>query len=80
MSYTAQEIMRFIIRYKRQHDGNSPTVREIQDACGVSSTSMVAYYLGKLEDVGLIRRGHGFESRAIEVVGGRWMPPGEVGA
>jgi SOS-response transcriptional repressor LexA len=46
-----------------------PTHREIQQACGISSTSVVAYYLEQLEEAGLIRRPAGKgSSRNIVVV------------
>ena len=66
----------FIAAYKGGHDGNSPTLREIMDGCRISSTSVVFYYLKKLEERGLIRRpepefGNRYASK-IEVVGGKW--------
>lgn len=48
-----------IIQYlrKRQQEGlSAPTIREIQEACDISSTSLVVYYLKKLESLGLIER------------------------
>lgn len=80
MSYTAQVILAYITRYKQAHDGIAPTIREIGDACGVCSTSNVAYYLDKLEAEGSIRRGDSGSSRFIEVVGGAWIAPKEAGA
>lgn len=65
-------VFSFIVKYKKSHDGNSPTIREIGSACGVSSTSVVNYYLNKLEEDGLIRRDN-FQSRNIDVVGGSWV-------
>ena len=68
------EIYRFIVDYKAQHDGNSPTLRQIQRACGVNSTSVVVSLLNNLELQGLIRRPRNGtdKSRNIEVVGGAW--------
>lgn len=34
----------------------SPTIREIQEACNISSTSLVNYYLGQMEEAGWIAR------------------------
>jgi SOS-response transcriptional repressor LexA len=46
-----------------------PTHREIMDACKISSTSVVAYYLDELEEAGLIERpGEPGSSRNIVVV------------
>jgi SOS-response transcriptional repressor LexA len=78
MNDTAQGVYEFILRYKQAHDGIAPTLREIGVACGISSTSVVVYNLDKLEAVGKIRLSG--RNRAIEVVGGRWIAPKEVGA
>lgn len=71
-----ERVYKFIVSYKKIHDGNSPTIREIGDACGISSTSVVVYWLIRLEDQGLIRRpeppvGNRYATK-IEVVGGEW--------
>lgn len=66
----------YIVSHKIDHDGNSPTIREICAACGISSTSAVDYNLQKLERAKLIRLtiiAH--RARGIEVVGGKWLPP-----
>lgn len=69
-------MLAFIIRYKRAHDGNSPTYREIMRAVGINSTSVVAYHLDHLEAAGLIERPQEVgNSRVIEVVGGQWIHP-----
>lgn len=65
----------FIVGFKREHDGNSPTIREIGDALGMHSTSHIRWYLEKLEKRGLIRI-EGYASRCIEVMGGRWVLAG----
>jgi hypothetical protein len=31
--YDRQTVLAFIISFKRAHDGNSPTIREIMTAC-----------------------------------------------
>lgn len=64
----AGRIYAFIIRHKRAHDGNSPTMQQIGDACGISSVSMVTVYLDRLEADGKIARVH----RRIHVEGGMW--------
>lgn len=63
-------IYQFILEYKREHDGNSPTFREIRQACQISSTSMVSYYLRQLEAETKISLQPG--TRSIAVVGGEW--------
>lgn len=69
-----QAVLDYIIRYKTEHDGVSPTMHEISLRCDISSTSMVARDLDALEEEGRIRRPD-ISSRHIEVVGGRWVAP-----
>jgi SOS-response transcriptional repressor LexA len=64
-------IFDFIVAYKKEHDGNSPTSREIMDATYVSSTSVVHYHLYVLERDGKIIQNRR-TSRSIEIVGGTW--------
>jgi predicted MarR family transcription regulator len=74
-----QNVYRFICAFKRDHDGNSPSVSEIGQACSISSTSVVRYSLDSLERLGLIECGYGgnrgSRSRMISVVGGQWTAP-----
>jgi SOS-response transcriptional repressor LexA len=72
-----QTVLDFIVKYKIDHDGVSPSVLEIGAGCDISSTSMVRYSLDCLERLGLIRCGYGEKSRSrmISVTGGRWVPP-----
>lgn len=71
--HNAQDILRYIVRYKTGHDGNSPTLRQIMVGCGVSSTSSVVGILRRLRRDGYIRMPDTGDARAIEVVGGRWL-------
>jgi hypothetical protein len=68
----AERVFDFIVWYKREHDGNSPVMREIGGGTGVTSTSMVSFYLDQLVAMGLIRRPERFSSGNIEIVGGKW--------
>lgn len=43
-----------------------PTIREIADGCDMSSTSVVTYYLNKLEDSNRITR-YRYTSRGIVI-------------
>lgn len=61
-------ILRFIDGYKKAHDGNSPSVREIIDGCERSSTSVAHYHLRRLEKLGAIKRSPN-AARSIELVG-----------
>jgi hypothetical protein len=68
-----QVVFQFICEYKRANDGNSPSLREIMAACGVSSSSLAANILNRLERQGLIVQSKIFKgSRSLCVVGGRW--------
>ena len=67
----------FILQYKREHDGNSPSIREIIDATGAGSTSVVSTRLRRLEREGLIRMPKDKGSRQIEVIGGEWRYAGQ---
>lgn len=71
----ADRVYHFIIAYKGEHDGNSPTVREIGNAVDGISTSRTDYLLGVLVGDGLIELGNKRRTRSIRVVGGHWTPP-----
>jgi DNA-binding MarR family transcriptional regulator len=74
-------ILEFIVAFKREHDGLSPTFREIAKGMNYGTTT-INYHLGELESRGLIaflgsseyRRDS--RSRAIMVKGGRWEMQG----
>lgn len=78
-----QEVFDFIVQFKTANDGNSPSVEQIKNACDITSTSVVMYYLGKLENAGKITRellvggeiGKARRIRNIRVVGAKWSPP-----
>jgi repressor LexA len=71
LSLKQQSILRFIRQFIDEHD-YPPSIRQIQDGCSISSTSVVDYNLKKLEGDGYIRRDREV-SRAIELLerGGR---------
>lgn len=71
------EVFQFIVTYKRSHDGNSPTLREIGDTFGLHSTSYIDYILKKLERNGLIELSR-VRARQIVVVGGVWNYIGKL--
>ena len=71
-----KNIFDFIVGYKSRNDGNSPTIREIADGCGISSTSVVSYNLLKLAGEGVIALSGGGVARRIEVIGGSWTIAG----
>ncbi len=66
-----EQVFAFIVQYKREHDGLSPTAREIAEACFMHE-STARYHVTQLALHGRIRL---IERRGIEVVGGAWEPP-----
>jgi len=48
-------VLAFVQRFWQER-GYSPTMREIADACGINSTSVIAYTLDTLEARGLLKR------------------------
>jgi hypothetical protein len=77
LSARQRAIFDFIIRFKRENGGDSPTIREIMCEVGIPSTSVVGYNLNVLEARGLISRQSYGSSRRIAVVGGRWEYDGD---
>jgi repressor LexA len=55
LSVKQQTILNFIREFIGEHD-YPPSIRDIQDGCGISSTSVVDYNLKALERLGHIRR------------------------
>lgn len=68
LSTKQQKIVDFIRRFRRDHH-YPPTVRDIVNGCGISSTSVVDYNLDILERSGMVRRHSGI-SRGIELLDG----------
>jgi len=68
LSGKQQRILEFIRTFIDQHD-YPPSIRQIQEACDISSTSVVDYNLRALEKTGHIRRDREV-SRAIELLHG----------
>lgn len=61
-----QKILDFIQEYQRQYR-HPPSIREIGENCGISSTSVVNYYLDQLEKTGHIERDRKI-SRGLRVI------------
>ena len=75
LSDKQQKIINFIRRFLKDNS-YPPTVRDIQNGCKISSTSVVDYNLNILERKGYIRR-HSEVSRGIELLK-RGSPPDTV--
>lgn len=69
LSPKQDQILEFLRSFIEEKD-YPPSIRDIQEGCGISSTSVVDYNLRKLEDKGYIRRDREI-SRGIEVLGAR---------
>lgn len=69
--YDFDAILAFLIKYKQEHDGNSPTFRQIMAEFDIPSTSIISYVLDQMEAEGMIKL-LGKRHRGIEVVGGSW--------
>jgi len=69
LSEKQRDIIRFLEQFIAEHD-YPPSIRDIQQGCGISSTSVVDYNLKRLEEKGLIRRDREV-SRAIELLNGQ---------
>ena len=65
----SQKILEYVIAYKRAHDGNAPTVRDIGAACGISSTGVVNHHLKQLVRAGEMYRD---EDGGLCVTNGHW--------
>jgi len=76
LSSKQRDIAYFIRRFLMD-SGYPPTIRDIQAGCGISSTSVVDYYLKKLEKEGYIRR-HREVSRGIELLTGPFASKSRV--
>jgi hypothetical protein len=72
VAHDIREIFRWIIEYKSQHDGNSPSLTEMMSACCISSRSVARYQLRRMQSAGLIRLAGSKQARSICVVGGEW--------
>ncbi|MBZ0276524.1 MAG: hypothetical protein K8I60_10285 [Anaerolineae bacterium] len=55
LSERQRNILRYMDKYVEEH-GFPPTIREIGEATGINSTSVVNYNLNKLVDVGYLDR------------------------
>lgn len=66
LSMKQRRILEYIRNFIEEHD-YPPSIRQIQEACDISSTSVVDYNLRILERIGYIRRDREV-SRAIELL------------
>lgn len=72
------DIITFIVEYKIQSGGESPTYRQIADATGHGTTA-ISWNLKRMDSLGLIRmpeKAH----HGIGIPGERYLPPPELDA
>lgn len=62
---TEQIILEYLKEHIKEH-GYAPSIREIRDGCGLSSTSVAVYHLDKMEDDGILTRERS-KARAIVI-------------
>lgn len=65
----------FIVQYKLENDGNTPSLRDIADAIGVASSSTAWRIVQDLEKAGLVERVGKGNGQFVKIVGARWLPP-----
>jgi repressor LexA len=73
LSEKQTQILEFLREFLDEKD-YPPSIRDIQEGCSISSTSVVDYNLRKLEEKGHIRRDREV-SRGIEILGARGRRP-----
>lgn len=76
MKEKRHKLLAYIIHYKRLHNGNSPSVREIQHDCGYASIATIVYALRELSEGGLIMRPTNdgkWPARSIEIDYSEWI-------
>jgi len=65
LSPKRQQILGFIVAFINRR-GYAPSVRDIAEGCGISSSSVVQHHLNALEREGYIHRDRGI-SRSIRI-------------
>lgn len=67
LSYRERSVFAYIQKFHAER-GYAPTIREIAESTGYKSTSLVVFYLSKLESAGLIERDPEI-ARGMRIVG-----------
>ena len=75
-----EDVYQYIVNYKIQCDGVSPTIRQICKGTNVSSTYVVYTHIEKLKDDGRINYILGDKGKVsgYAVTGGQWKSPNGV--
>jgi len=73
MNPSAARVLDYIVNYKAEHDGLSPTYENIAEHLGIVSKAYVSYLVAKLVKVDAVRLlRNGNRVNGIMVVGGQW--------
>lgn len=62
----------YLIKFKQEHDGNSPTIREIMEGTGIPSTSSTSRHLRRLIHKNLITLD---DHSRIYIINATWSKP-----
>ena len=75
-----EDVYQYIVNYKIQCDGVSPTIRQICKGTNVSSTYVVYTHIEKLKDDGRITYILGDKGKVsgYAVTGGQWKSPNDM--
>ncbi len=65
------DVLRLVIAYKTEHDGNAPSHRQIAEALGLVYTGDIKTYLDELAERGCLTLSYATD-RHIMVMGGEW--------
>jgi SOS-response transcriptional repressor LexA len=67
----AGDVLRIVVTYKTDYDGNAPSHRQIAQALGLAYTGDIKTYLDELAEGGYLATAYATD-RHIAVAGGRW--------
>lgn len=65
------DVLRMVIAYKMEHDGNAPSHRQIAESLGLAYTGDIKTYLDELAEMGYLVLSYATD-RHIMVAGGKW--------
>jgi SOS-response transcriptional repressor LexA len=66
------DVFDYLVNYKKDNGGNTPSIREIVKNTKAQSTSVIAYSLEKLEDYGSIKQNESGK-KGVSVIGEQWV-------
>lgn len=72
--YDYNKVLRWIVEFKIEYKGASPTLVEIMEGCEVSSKSVVSYIIDALEQEGSLTR-RKFNRNFLHLSGESYSPP-----